>query len=203
MLPSIFWSTLQFALGYTLPFCLTVLSVLFTIAHTQPTWVILWSKLFQCFQVHSLAYFEEYPQLHSMPYSQPGWLSTSKSAIMMLPNIVLSRLSNPLPIALNNTLPVCLSIPFQIHSPDASKSSANTLPSTLPCTFSTLLLNLLWRYLSVPPDGSLPVYLTIFFQVHTQAALKHTPNHALNYTFNCTRWYTSSLPYRVLPVTLS
>jgi len=194
MLPSIFWSTLRIALSCTLPFCLIVRSVLLSITHTQPAWLKLWSMLFWRSQIHSQAYFQEYSQWHSMAHSQPGWLSTPKSALMVLSNIQLSRLPNPLSIELDNTFPVCLSTRSQFYSPDAQQFSARTLPYIPPSAFGSSQPGLLSSYLAVALDRTLPACLTILFQVSAQDAPKHIPKHSLDYTSNCTQSPTSSLP---------
>jgi len=59
------------------------------------------------------------------------------------------------------------------------------------------------RTLTLALDGTQPACLTVHSQTSAQEALKHTPEQALKYAFNCTRWYTPSLLGSSLPSTLS
>ena len=58
------------------------------------------------------------------------------------------------------------------------------------------------RTLTLALDGTQPACLTVHSQTSAQEALKHTPEQALKYTSNCTRWYTPSLVGSTLPSTL-
>ena len=49
------------------------------------------------------------------------------------------------------------------------------------------------RTLPIALDGTLPACCTVHSQVSSQDALNHTPEHALKYTLNYTRWHTPSL----------
>jgi len=62
---------------------------------------------------------------------------------------------------------------------------------------------MLLRTLTLALDGTQPACLTVHSQTSAQEALKHTPEHALKYASNCTRWYTPSLFGSTLPSTLS
>ena len=77
--------------------------------------------------------------------------------------------------------------PAWLHAP---KYTPSTLPSSPPSTFSRTLPGIPSRTLLVAPDGTLPACLTVRSQVSSQDALKHTPEHALKYTPNCTRWHS-------------
>ena len=52
---------------------------------------------------------------------------------------------------------------------------------------------MLSRRLTIAPDGTLPACWTVRSQVSSQDDLKHTLEHALKYTPNCTLWHTPSL----------
>jgi len=62
---------------------------------------------------------------------------------------------------------------------------------------------MLSRTLSVALDGTLPACLTERSQLSSQDDLKHTLEHALKFTPNCTRWHTSSLLDYMLPSQLT
>ena len=104
-------------------------------------------------------------------------------------------LSRTLPIALDGTLPACLTIRSQVSYQDAPKYTPNILPSTPPSTFSSTLPSMLSRTLLIALDDIPPAYLTVRSQVSSQDALKHTPGHAPKYTLqrqdtpNLTRLY--------------
>ena len=91
----------------------------------------------------------------------------------MLPNTLWSTLLT----AIDCTLPACLTY--------APNSALKMLPSAL--------LGMLSRTLSIAPNGTLPVCMTICSQVSSHNNLKHTPDHAFKYTPSCTRWHTPSL----------
>jgi len=109
----------------------------------------------------------------------------------MLPSTLPGTLSRTLPIALDGTLPGCLTVRSQASSQDALKHTPSTLSNTLP----------------IAPDDTLPACLTIRSQVHSEYApkytseyaLKCTPGHALKDAPNCTRLHTP----RLLDCTLS
>jgi len=106
---------------------------------------------------------------------------------------------------LDGTLPTKLSRRSQVHSEYApstarvrseyapstlrvrSEYAPSTLPSTPPCWFSSTLLHMLTRMLPLALDGTQPACLTVHSQTSSQEALKHTPEHALKYTPNCTQ----------------
>jgi hypothetical protein len=87
-----------------------------------------------------------------------------------------------------------------LHAP---KYTASTLPSTPPSMFSSSLPGMLPRMLTLALDGTQPACVTVHSHTSAQEALKHTPEHALKYASNCTRWYTPSLLGSTLPSTLS
>jgi len=60
--------------------------------------------------------------LHSMAHSQPAWLYTLKPA--------LKKLSSTLPIALDDTLPACLTVRSQVSCQDAPKYTEYVLKYT-------------------------------------------------------------------------
>jgi hypothetical protein len=139
---------------------------------------------------HSWACSQRRSQLHSMAHSQPVWLYAPKYAVKTLSSI--------LPIALDDTLPVCLTIRIQGSAQDtpknteyAPKYTSKSLSSTLPSTLSSTLL--------IALDGTLPACLTVRSQISSQNALKHTLKHVLKYTSNCTGWSTPCLLDCMLP----
>ena len=69
-LPSTLWSTLLIALGCTLPACFTIRSQLLSMAHSQPAWLTLPSKLSKRSQVHS-EYAPKYTSVYVLEYT-PG-----------------------------------------------------------------------------------------------------------------------------------
>jgi len=90
--------------------------------------------------------------------------------------------------------------PAWLHAP---KYTPSTLPSTPPSTFSSTLPCMHSRMHPVALDGTLPACLTVRSQASPQDALKHTAEHALKYTRNCTRWHTPSLLDCTLPSKIS
>jgi len=99
--------------------------------------------------------------------------------------------------------PSLLDLRSQLSSEDARKYTASTLPSTPPTMFSSTLQGMLARTLTLALNGTQPACLTVHSHTSAQEALKHTPEHALKYASNCTRWYTPSLLGSTLPSTLS
>jgi len=99
--------------------------------------------------------------------------------------------------------PSLLDLRSQLSSEDTPKYTASTLPSTPPNMFSSTLPGMLPRTLTLALDGTQPACLTVHSHTSAQEALKHTPEHALKYASNCTRWYTPSLLGSTLPSTLS
>ena len=91
----------------------------------------------------------------------------------------------------------------QLCSQDAPKYTVSTLPSTPPGMFSSTLPSMPPRMLTFALDGTQPACLTVQPNASIPEALKYTPEHALKYTSNCTRWYTPSLLGSTLPSTLS
>ena len=69
--------------------------------------------------------------------------------------------------------------------------------------FSSTHPGMLPRTLTVALDGTQPACLAVHSHTSAQEALKHTPEQALKYISNCTRWYTPSLLGSTLPSTLS
>jgi len=143
-------------------------SWLHSIAHSQPAWLTLSSKLSRrslvhlrvCSQVHSRARSQGRSQLHSMAHSQPAWLYATKQALKTLSSILPSTLSNTLPIALDCTLPACLSVRSQIHS--RLHSIAHSLPAWLYAPMYALKSqdapNLTWLYApKYAPACSMPI----------------------------------------------
>jgi hypothetical protein len=130
---------------------------------------------------------EVHTSLHSTVHSQPGWLSLSSK---------LSRYSQ-------SHSWVCSQVHSQLHW------MAHTYPAWLCTTKSTLkplsitLLSTLSSTLPIALDCTLAAWLTISSQVSSQAALNHTPKHALKYTPNCIHWHTLSLLDCTLPSKLS
>jgi hypothetical protein len=111
--------------------------------------------------------------------------------------------SSTLPIALDDTLPACLTIRSQVSSQDApNHTPEHVLKYTPNCTR--------WNTLSLL-DYTLPSKLSRRSQVHSVYApkytsdyvLKYTPGHALQYAPNCTRWHTPNLLDCTLPSNLS
>jgi len=148
-------------------------------------------------------------QLHSMAHSQPAWLYAPKWALKTLP------------IAHDDTLSACLTVHSQVSSQDALNCTRWHTPGLLDCTFPGTLsrrsqlhsmahslpawLYARWSALKTLPialDDTLPAFLTVRSQVSSQAALNHTPEHALKYTPKCTRWHSPSLLDYTLPSTL-
>ena len=87
-----------------------------------------------------------------------------------------STLCSTLLIALDCTLPACLTY--------APKEALKKLPSTPPSTFSSTLPGMLPRTLPLALDGTHPACWTVHSQSSSQEALKHTTEHALKYTPN-------------------
>ena len=98
---------------------------------------------------------------------QPAWLTLSRK---------LSRRSQVHFQACSQGRSQLLSM---AHSNLAWLYPLETLWRTLPRTLS--------RTLPTARDGTLPACMTVYFQVSSEEALKHTPEHALKDTPNCTR----------------
>ena len=126
----------------------------------------------------------------------------------MLPN----TLWNTLLIGQDCTLPVCSTalqsnpsghsqlfslyvLKFTpIWTPLHTASVLNRILQFLPLSmFSSILLNILSRILSIPLNGTLPAWLNVGFHVCSQDARKPTLEHALKDTQVCTRLCTPSL----------
>jgi hypothetical protein len=90
-----------------------------------------------------------------------------------------------------------------LHSQDAAKLTPSTLPTTPPSTFPSTLPGMLSSTLPIALNGTLPACWTVLSHVSSQDALNHTPEHALQYTPNSTRWHTSSLLDYLLPTKLT
>jgi hypothetical protein len=99
--------------------------------------------------------------------------------------------------------PSLLDLRSQQSSEDAPKYTVSTLSSISLSMFSSTLSGMLLRTLTLALDGTQPACLTVYSHTSAQEALKHTPEHALKYASNCTRWYSPSLPGSTLPSTLS
>jgi len=84
-------------------------------------------------------------------------------------------------------------------SQDAPKYSGSTLPSTAPSSFSSILPGTLPSTLPLALDRTQPASLTVNSQTGSQEALNHTPEHALQYTSNCTQWLTLTQVDHPLP----
>jgi len=130
-----------------------------------------------------------------MAHPQPAWLYAHNPALRKLSSTLPSTFCSTLPIALDNTLPACLTISSEVSSQDSVKYT--------PSTFSSTLSGILSMTLPIPLNGIFPACLTIRSQTSAQEALKHTPKHAFQYTPNCTRWHTSRLLDHILPSKLS
>jgi hypothetical protein len=68
---------------------------------------------------------------------------------------------------------------LDLRSQDAPKHTPSTSSSTLP--------GMLSRPLPIALDGTHPACLIVRSHTSSQEALKHTPEHVLKYTPNCTR----------------
>jgi hypothetical protein len=79
--------------------------------------------------------------------------------------------SGMLQIALDGTLPACLTVCSQVWSQDACKYTMKILPSTPRSTFSSTLLSMLCRTLLIVLDGALLACLTVRSQAHSQSHL--------------------------------
>jgi hypothetical protein len=110
-------NTLLIALDCTLTACLTVRSELLSMAHSQPAWLTLSSKLARRSQVRSRACSQGRSQLLSMADSNLAWLYALKTLSSTLPR----TLSRTLPTALDGTLPACWTVRSQVSSQDALK----------------------------------------------------------------------------------
>ena len=104
---------------------------------------------------------------------------------------------------LNYTLPSKISRCSQVPTDYAPKYPPSMLPSTPSSMFSSTLPGMLSRTLPISLDGTLPACLTICSHIRSHDALNHTPEHALKFTPNCTRWHTPSLLDNPLPSKLS
>jgi len=69
-------------------------------------------------------------------------------------------LSSALPIALDGTLPACLTVRSQVSSQDTPKYTSESLSSTLPSMLSSTL--------PIAPDGTLTAYFALRSQIHSQ-----------------------------------
>jgi len=186
-------------------------SWLHSIAHSQPAWIILSSKL------------QDTPNYTptTLPSTPPSTFSSTHPGM----------LSRTLPIALDGTLPACLTVQSQVsklsrrsqaYSPARSQIHFQLHSMTLPACLTirsqgssqdTLKLthkhalkytpNCTWWHTPSLLDCTLPSKLSRHPQVHLRVALKYTSEHALKYAPNCTRWYTPSLLGSTLPSTLS
>jgi len=85
----------------------------------------------------------------------------------------------------------------------APKYALKTLSITLPSMLSITLPSMLSSSLPIALDGTLSACWTVRSQVSSQDALKHTPEHALKFTPNCTQWHTPGLLDCTLPSKLS
>jgi hypothetical protein len=121
--------------------------------------------------------------LRSQVSSQDASTYTPSTFSCTLPGMLSRTLLN----ALDGTLPACLTIRSKVSSQDAPKYIRSTLPSTPPSTFSCTLPGILPRTLPLALDGTHPACLTVRSHTSSQEALKHTPEHVLKYTPNCTR----------------
>jgi len=153
---------------------------------------------------HALKYTPNCTRLHTpslLDYMSPSTLSrrsqvhseyaskyTSQYILMYTPGHALKDL----PVPLDSTLPACLTIRSQVSPRDAPKCTPSMLPST-PSTFWRTLLGMLSRTLPIALDGTLPAWLTVRSQVSSQDALEHTPENALKYTPNRTRWHSQPI----------
>jgi len=181
--PSTLSSTLPIALDDTLPACFTIR-----------------------FQVSS----QDAPK-----YTPSTLLSTPPS---MFSNTLSGMLSRTLPIALDGTLPACLTVRSQVSSQDAlNHTPEHAFKYTPNCTrwhTASLLDYTLPSKLSRRSQSHSRARSQVHSQLHSmtpcqparlyapkcsQDALNHTPEHALKYTTNCTRWHTPSLLDYTLP----
>jgi len=156
-----------------------------------------------CARYYTSCCIQQNCQMHFIARSQ---------ALKTLSNTLPSTFSSTLPIALDDTLPACLTIRSQVSSQDTLNCTQwhtlSLLDYTLPSKLSrrSQLHSMAhsqpaWLYVSkkalktlpIALKGTLPAFLTVRSQVSSQDALNHTPEHALKYTTNCTRWHTPSL----------
>jgi len=123
-------------------------------------------------QAHSRACSQVHSQLHSMAHSQRAWLYAPKYA--------LNTLSITLPIALDDTLPACLTIRSEVSSQDAlNDTSEHALKHTPNCTR---------RHTPSLLDNTLPSMLSRCSQSHSRACSQvHSQLHS-----------TTLLAYRAL-----
>jgi len=84
--------------------------------------------------------------------------------------------------------PSLLDLHSQLSSEDGPKYTASMVPSTPPSMFSSTLMGMLPRTLTLALDGTQPACLTVHSHTSAQEALKHTPKHTLKYASNCSRW---------------
>jgi len=193
------------------------------------------------FIAHSHVCSEVFSWLHSIAHSQPAWLYAPNCSRWHTPSLPDSRtqvssqdapkyspstLSSTLPIALDNTLPACLTIRSEVSSQGAPKDIPNTFSSILPGMLSSTLPialdgtlpacltvrsqvssqdapkyspSTLSSTLPIALDNTLPACLTIRSHVSSKDALNNTPEHALKYTPNRTWWHTPILLECTLP----
>jgi hypothetical protein len=103
-------------------------------------------------------------------------------------------LSRTLSIALDGTLPACLTVRSQVSSQDALKHTPkHTLQYTPNCTR--------WHTPSLLDTRS-QAHSKYAHKYTSEYVLEYTPGHALKDSFNCTRWHTPSLLDCTLPSTL-
>jgi len=107
-----------------------------------------------------------------------------------------------LPIALDGTLPACLTVPFQASSQDAlnrtPKHTLNNTPNCTQCHIPSLLEYTfhckLWRG-SQEHSEYTPTFTFKYI-------IKYTPEHALEHTPTCTWWHTHRMLGSMLSSTL-
>ena len=145
-------------------------------AHSQPAWLYapncsrrhtpslldckLTSKLSRRSQGHSRARSQIHSQLHSMTHSQPAWQYapkyTSEYVLNFTPGYALQDAPNctrsHTPSLLDCTLPSKLSRHSHVHFEYAPMYTSESLSRTLP----------------IAVDGTLPAYLALRSQVHSQ-----------------------------------
>jgi len=158
--------------------CSQIHSQLHSITHSQLAWYMLPNSLSRPSQVHS-------------KYA-PSTLSTFLSTL-------LGMLSRMLAIALDGTLPACLTVRSKVSSQDALKHTLSTHPRMFPCTplssFSCTHPGMLYRRLPIALHGALHACFTVYSQASSQDTVMHTPS-----------MFQVLLPgmlWRMLPITLN
>jgi len=133
-----------------------------------------------CITVSSQGYLGDYLQVSSQAYSQPH------SQIHWKAHCQPSKLYGS---------EQALMMFWSILPRTYSSSLWSILLIALNCTLQSMFS----RTLSIVPNGTLPAYLTVHFQISSQDALQYIPKNTLKYTPNYICLHTPRLHDNILP----